>query len=131
LVLEDNKELEWYKCVIGLNEWIKSEHQVIRRIEDKQIGWWFIQPEDEDKEDKKIKKISLQKVKDKLMFYLWDSVFARDKRPLENILSNATKNKVNLTTYADLSKTQKILFLILLRSGAVIFWGNSYCSVQR
>ena len=32
--------------------------------------------------------------------YLWDSVFTRDKRPLEEFLS--TKNKqVKLTSYAD------------------------------
>ncbi|MBC6481371.1 MAG: restriction endonuclease [Hormoscilla sp. GM7CHS1pb] len=105
LILENNEELEWYKCVIGLNEWIKSEHQTIRRIEDKQIGWWFIRPEN--------KKISLQKVKDKLMFYLWDSVFARDKRPLEQILSKATKNNVNLTTYTDFVENTEIFISYL------------------
>ena len=64
---------------------------MIRRIEDKQIGWWFIKPEDD--------KVDLEQVKDKLMFYLWDSVFARDKRPIEEFLSNP--NAVKLTAYSD------------------------------
>jgi hypothetical protein len=34
------------------------------------------------------------------MFYLWDSVFARDKKPLENLLSNEG-NSIKLTQYSD------------------------------
>lgn len=65
---------------------------MIRRIEDKQIGWWFIKPENGQ--------VELSQVKDKLMFYLWDSVFARDKRPLEQFLSTPEQT-VKLTTYSD------------------------------
>ncbi len=72
---------------------IKSNYQSIRRIEDKQIGWWFIRIESEDG-------IELQQIKDKLMFYLWDSVFARDKKPLEKFLSNESES-INLTQYSD------------------------------
>ena len=88
----NEEEKEWLDYIFGINKLIKSNSQVIRRIEDKQIGGWFIKPENG--------KINLNQVKDKLMFYLWDSVFTRDKRPLEEFLS--TKNKqVKLTSYAD------------------------------
>ncbi|MGL4499679.1 MAG: restriction endonuclease [Planktothrix sp.] len=95
LIIGDGEEiLDWYICVIGLNEIIKSSSKFIRRIEDKQIGWWFVKPEDGQ--------IALQKIKDKVMFYLWDSVFSRDKRPLESALAEATgKKDIKLITYAD------------------------------
>jgi len=92
LVINGKEEKEWSCYVVGINELIKSNYQVIRRIEDKQIGWWFIKPENH--------KVDLDQVKDKLMFYLWDSVFARDKRPLEQFLSTPNK-AVKLTSYSD------------------------------
>jgi 5-methylcytosine-specific restriction endonuclease McrBC GTP-binding regulatory subunit McrB len=76
LIIDGEEKGAWSQYIVGINELIKSNHQVIRRIEDKQIGWWFIKP-------RKTAKVDLDQVKDKLMFYLWDSVFARDKRPLE------------------------------------------------
>jgi 5-methylcytosine-specific restriction endonuclease McrBC GTP-binding regulatory subunit McrB len=87
VVIGENKYY-WYDLVIKLNEFIKSENGSIRRIEDKQIGWWFL------KADKK-KEITEAVIKNKLMFYLWDSVFAKDKRPLEELLGK------KLITYAD------------------------------
>jgi len=92
LAIDDGKPLNWYRCLVGINEFIKSQHQSIRRIEDKQIGWWFIKPDEG--------RVSLEQVKDKVMFYLWDSVFARDKRPLVQIFTESL-NQINLTTYAD------------------------------
>ena len=89
---EEEEVKEWPYCIFGINQLIKSNHQVIRRIEDKQIGWWFIKPQDD--------KVDLEQVKDKLMFYLWDSVFARDKRPIEEFLSDSDK-AVKLTAYSD------------------------------
>lgn len=91
LIIDGDEKGAWSQYIVGINELIKSNHQVIRRIEDKQIGWWFIKPEDD--------KVDLEQVKDKLMFYLWDSVFARDKRPIEEFLSNP--NAVKLTAYSD------------------------------
>ncbi|BAZ32873.1 putative endonuclease [Cylindrospermum sp. NIES-4074] len=84
----DDYQYYWSSLVIKLNEFIKSHHQSIRRIEDKQIGWWFLKA-DENNE------ITEAAIKNKLMFYLWDSVFAKDKRPLEELLG------VKLITYAD------------------------------
>lgn len=110
-LVSDGKQIGWWSeylyYIVGINELIKSNSQVIRRIEDKQIGWWFIKPENG--------KVELSEVKDKLMFYLWDSVFARDKRPLEQFLSSPNK-QVKLTAYSDFlgvmeEFTQKVCIL--------------------
>jgi 5-methylcytosine-specific restriction enzyme B len=69
----------WYSLVTKLNEFIKSKHESIRRIEDKQIGWWFLKANEEGIIEESV-------IANKLMFYLWDSVFAKDKRPLEELL---------------------------------------------
>lgn len=91
----------WSHYIVGINEFIKLNCQIIRRIEDKQIGWWFIKPEDGQ--------VDLRQVKDKLMFYLWDSVFARDKRPLEQFLSTES-GSVKLALYSDfLDLTQEFM----------------------
>lgn len=92
LELDNGEHLKWYRCIVGINEFIKFHHQSIRRIEDKQIGWWFIKPHDG--------KVSLDQITDKVMFYLWDSVFARDKKPLVKFFTESL-NDINLTTYAD------------------------------
>lgn len=103
LVLENGDSLEWIHCIMGLNQFIRSNAQSIRRIEDKQIGWWFIKPENG--------KISLQQVKDKLMFYLWDNVFAKDRRPLEAILTQELPPEVSvkLITFGDFVKHTETL----------------------
>ncbi|MEQ8757446.1 MAG: AAA family ATPase [Coleofasciculus sp. G1-WW12-02] len=92
LELDNGEHLKWYRCIVGINKFIKSHYSSIRRVEDKQIGWWFIKPNDG--------KVSLDQVKDKVMFYLWDSVFARDKRPLGKVFTESLSD-TNLTTYAD------------------------------
>ena len=97
---EESKGL-WSSHIVGINEFIKSHYKTIRRIEDKQIGWWFIKPVDG--------KVELQQVKDKLMFYIWDSVFTRDKKPLEVILSSDNAS-VKLTQYSDfVDKTEQFM----------------------
>lgn len=107
LIINDQDKNFWCFYIIGINELIKSNYQTIRRIEDKMIGWWFIKPEND--------KIELQQVKDKLMFYLWDSVFARDKKPLESFLSDDKDSIVKLALYSDfLNLTEVFLDKVLL-----------------
>ncbi|OBQ34220.1 MAG: restriction endonuclease [Anabaena sp. CRKS33] len=77
VVIGENKYY-WYDLVIKLNEFIKSKNG-IRRIEDKQIGWWFLKANEKGVIEESV-------IANKLMFYLWDSVFAKDKRPLEELL---------------------------------------------
>jgi len=58
----------------NINNFIKLNKNSIRRIEDKLIGLWFIKAQNGE--------ISESEIKNKLMHYLWDNVFARDKQPL-------------------------------------------------
>lgn len=88
----------WIGFVICLNEFIKSQASYIKNIEDKQIGWWFISSTDNQE-------IELEKIENKLMFYLWDSVFRKDKRPLQAYLQ---KEIDMIVTYADFIKVTDI-----------------------
>lgn len=82
---------EWIKFVGKLNAFIKKNHKSIRGIEDKQIGHFFIT-------DEQILKSSIQ---NKLMFFLWDSVFNRDKKPLIELLGSDSDT---LITFGDFAK---------------------------
>ncbi len=85
------EEEDWRKLIKNLNGFIKSHHASVRGIEDKQVGYYFIkQP------------ITAEQIQNKLMFFLWDSVFNRDKKPLEELL-NVTK-KDGLVTFGDFTK---------------------------
>ncbi len=90
---------EWKVFVGKLNTFIKSNHKSIRGIEDKQIGHFFIT-------DDVIQKSSIQ---NKLMFFLWDSVFNRDKKPLITLLFGDDKEN-ELITFGDFAK-EVVLFI--------------------
>jgi len=86
---------EWKKFVEKLNKFIKDNHKYIRGIEDKQIGFWFIK-------DEPINKSAIQ---NKLMFFIWDSVFSRDKKPLiELMFDKSSKEHDELITFGDFAK---------------------------
>lgn len=88
-------ESEWVGFVGKLNEFIRSNHRYIRGIEDKQIGKYFI----------KGYPISKASIQSKLMFFLWDSVFSRDKKPLSNLLYPSDVDQSNkLVTFGDFAK---------------------------
>jgi 5-methylcytosine-specific restriction endonuclease McrBC GTP-binding regulatory subunit McrB len=98
---EEKQPIEWGLIIENINKFIIKSSPSIRKIEDKQIGFWFIKPNSDGK-------INLEEVKDKLMFYLWDSVFARDKSPLATIISQNSTEK--LITYDDfIKKTEEFL----------------------
>lgn len=79
---------EWGKFINNINAFIKNNNNYIRGIEDKQIGKYFIKNEIISKAD----------IQNKLMFFIWHSVFSRDKKPLMELLNN---NK--LVTFGDFS----------------------------
>lgn len=83
-----DKEILWTDFVNQLNKFIRAYPGFIRKIEDKQIGCWFLKARDNI--------IDESAIKYKLMFYLWDSVFSKDKKPLETLLEND-----KLITFAD------------------------------
>ena len=73
-----------------MNNFIKANHNYIRGIEDKQIGKYFIKGFENQ--------ISYAVVQSKLMFFIWDSVFNRDKKPLADLLG---VSKDELVTFGD------------------------------
>ncbi|WP_211176397.1 hypothetical protein [Brasilonema sp. UFV-L1] len=114
LPLSDGKFLDWYRCIVGVNEFIKSHSYSIRRIEDKLIGWWFIKPKDGE--------VTLEQVQDKLMFYLWDSVFARNKQLLTEFIRDKLKNKnISLVTFTD---------FLIYTTDLLEYWHDSVPTVE-
>lgn len=87
---------EWNDFSGKLNTFIRKNHKYIRGIEDKQVGLYFIRDE----------KITKEKIQNKLMFFLWDSVFSRDKKPLVELLFGNTDyfNQDKLVTFGDFAK---------------------------
>ncbi|MBD2541369.1 restriction endonuclease [Coleofasciculus sp. FACHB-SPT36] len=84
------EEKDWRELIKNLNGFIKSHHASVRGIEDKQIGYYFIkQP------------VTTEQIQNKLMFFLWDSVFNRDKKPLVDLLE---KERDELVTFGDFTK---------------------------
>lgn len=84
----ENKE--YFDFIQKLNYFIKSNHNYIRGVEDKQIGRYFIKGFENQ--------ISYTVVQSKLMFFIWDSVFNRDKKPLADLLG---VSKDELVTFGD------------------------------
>jgi len=78
---------EWKKFINKLNSFIKSHSKSIRRVEDKLIGYWFVKYSED---------MTNEAIQNKLMFFLWDNVFARDKKPLLELLEEDT-----LITFGD------------------------------
>lgn len=85
----------WKKLVKSLNSFLKSKHEVIRGIEDKQVGYYFI------KSWNKGGLVNEDEIQSKLMFFVWDSVFQRDKRPLLELI-NEVRSEHQKLTRADL-----------------------------
>ncbi len=85
---------DWERFVDKLNAFIKSNHKYIRGIEDKQVGRFFIN-------DSVVSKVAIQ---NKLMFFIWDNVFARDKKPINDLLYGDSLKSVRLITFGDFAK---------------------------
>jgi 5-methylcytosine-specific restriction endonuclease McrBC GTP-binding regulatory subunit McrB len=93
----------WRKMVDAINDFIKSHSDKIRRIEDKQIGYYFIKGDT----------IQHEAIRNKLMFFLWDSVFSNEKKPLLELLNssplraNTPIAKNELVTFGDFVRFYK------------------------
>lgn len=88
--------VEWKKLVKNLNQFIKDNHNSVRggRIEDMQIGYRFINTDPEP--------VTESHIQNKLMFFVWDSVFNRDKKPLRKLLQ--LNEQQPLVTFGDFIK---------------------------
>ena len=82
---------EWRVFAQKLNAFIKSNQKYIRNVEDKQIGFWFVQSEP----------VTRSQIQNKVMFFLWDSVFATNRKPLTELLDLEADR---LTTFGDFAR---------------------------
>lgn len=82
--LYNNNTYGWNDFVDKINEFIRSHYKTVRKIEDKQIGYFFI---NEDI-------ITEKHIKNKLMFFIWDSVFTNNRKPLTDLLRMDEKDLV-------------------------------------
>lgn len=98
----DNKG-EWNSFVDKLNFFIRSQYRVVRKIEDKQVGYFFIN-EDE---------ITHEHIKNKLMFFVWDSVFNNNKKPLANLLEVAESDLVTFGQFTSEEQVKNFVNKIL------------------
>ena len=89
-------EVDWCEFVDKLNSFFKKNVKIIQKIEDKQIGYWFIK----SKKDS----ISYDDIKNKLMFFVWDTVFSRNKSVLSDLLGI---NLDQLTTFGDFCEYER------------------------
>lgn len=101
---KDEENKTYLDFVNNLNQFIKSNHSYIRGIEDKQIGRYFIKGNSQNQ-------IEYSIIQSKLMFFIWDSVFNRDKTPLVKLLfgnDNVEQNKSKLVTFGDFALQVKV-----------------------
>jgi len=85
-------ELDWSNFRQKLNSFIRSDGATGRKLDDKVLGNRFIKGIDENG----TKTMNARDVS-KVFFHLWDSVFARDRRPLEEFIGS----DVRLRTFSD------------------------------
>lgn len=90
LIKIQGEEYKWVDFVDNLNNFIRSKYREIRKIEDKQIGYFFI---NEDV-------ITEEHIKNKLLFFVWDSVFTNNKKPLVKLLELSDDNLVTFGQFA-------------------------------
>ncbi|QFS52670.1 restriction endonuclease [Nostoc sphaeroides] len=93
-----NNSFQWKQLVESFNLFIKDNCNSVRsgKIEDMQIGYHFISTG----------KVTEAQIKNKLMFFVWDSVFNRDKNPLRELLG-LQRNGKELVTFGDFIKYDK------------------------
>jgi 5-methylcytosine-specific restriction endonuclease McrBC GTP-binding regulatory subunit McrB len=82
---------EWESFVGKLNGFIRANSTHVRNLEDKQLGYWFI----------KSAPVTVSQIQNKLLFFLWDSVFTRDRKPLLDLLKVTPQQ---LSTFGDFAR---------------------------
>lgn len=105
VLLYGREKCTWVELVGKLNEYIRSKHKDIRKIEDKQIGYRFINEET----------ITEEHLKNKLMFFLWDSVFSNNKKPLADLLGVAESEIVTFGQFTRREQVENFVDKILNR----------------
>jgi len=101
--LYNNDTHAWNDFVDKLNEFIRSRHDKVRKIEDKQIGYFFINEET----------ITEEHIKNKLMFFIWDSVFSNNREPLTTLLKMDARDLVTFGQFTQKDIVQKFVNKIM------------------
>jgi 5-methylcytosine-specific restriction endonuclease McrBC GTP-binding regulatory subunit McrB len=83
----------WAGFVQRLNRFIKDNHTFVRNVEDRLVGHRFINAEN--------RAITYAEVQNKLLFFLWDSVFERSKEPLARVLNLEPRE---VSTFGDFAR---------------------------
>ncbi len=111
IMIDGMPPIKWIDFVNKLNNFFVDNHKVIRKIEDKQIGYFFINEAT----------ITEEHIKNKLLFFVWDSVFHTDKKPLiellftDNSMDSAAKstairnNEKKLVTFGQFTERENVL----------------------
>jgi 5-methylcytosine-specific restriction protein B len=95
--LYNNDIFAWNDFVDQLNKFIRSRYKTVRKIEDKQIGYFFINEET----------ITEEHIKNKLMFFIWDSVFSNNRKPLTELLG-MTERERDLVTFGQFTQKEVV-----------------------
>ena len=101
--LYNDYNCEWNDFVDKLNQFIRSHYKTVRKIEDKQIGYFFINEEI----------ITEEHIKNKLMFFIWDSVFSNNRKPLIELLQIEEKDLVTFGQFTRKDIVQKFVKKII------------------
>ncbi|NMG60385.1 restriction endonuclease [Geitlerinema sp. P-1104] len=93
VILYGHEICAWYKLVDHLNKFIRLNYKVVRKIEDKQVGYFFLNEGT----------ITEASIKNKLMFFIWDSVFPNNRKPLAELLN---LREEELVTFGQFTKPE-------------------------
>ena len=101
--LYDTEICAWNDFVDKLNSFIRSHYKTIRKIEDKQIGYFFINEEI----------VTHEHIKNKLMFFIWDSVFSTSRKPLTDLLEMNERDLVTFGQFTQKDVVEKFVQKII------------------
>jgi len=101
--LYNNDTCAWNDFVDKLNGFIRISYKTVRKIEDKQIGYFFINEET----------ITEEHIKNKLMFFIWDSVFSNNRKPLTELLEMDERDLVTFGQFTQKDIVQKFVNKIM------------------
>ncbi|WP_254174284.1 restriction endonuclease [Planktothrix pseudagardhii] len=96
VILYETDICAWNEFVDQLNKFICNQ-KTVRKIEDKQIGYFFIDEET----------ITEEHIKNKLMFFIWDSVFSNNRKPLTKLLE-MTERERDLVTFGQFTQKEVV-----------------------
>lgn len=121
--IQDNNS--WYAFIEQINKIIMQ----ITNSADKQLGYFFCQPDMPADQDKKTT-ISLQRFVDKVVFYLWNDVFKDNTFGDTNLFVDDSGNAISFPDFYDnTDEVNQPTTLAFIRR--VMQWGKSSAELQQ